>query len=274
MNGFALTFRPMPAEDSPLRAAEVPWDSEVFGFPFWELRRAAGSDDAFVAALRIFTTGCASAGECLIMMKVPAEEIDLARHLTGCGFYPVETQLEIAMPLTRLVSASVGRGTLLRRASVEDRARIVAIAGSAFRHDRFHVDSTLSLSLANRRYQNWVERAYTDGEQVFVFVEQRSGKVLGFYHIREILEGVDLSLAAIDPIYQGAGVGPLMYQAVLEECRQRGYRTAVTHIAVSNLPVANLFFRMGFSIRAVVTTFHLHPTANCHATQSPDIVAR
>ena len=79
-----------------------------------------------------------------------------------------------------------------------------------------------------------------------MYEDTRKGAILGFYHIRDARDGaVDLSLAAVAPAYHGAGIGALMYQAMLNECRQRGYRTAVTRISLNNLPVGEPVFPSG-----------------------------
>jgi ribosomal protein S18 acetylase RimI-like enzyme len=259
MSDFTLTFSPCPDEGSPLQAALVPWDSELFGFPCWQLRCGEGSD-ALTAALRRFMEERESEGECLLVTKVPTRDVATGMVLGSCGFYVVETLLEIALPLVRLTSpARSGRGAALRQATVQDVDEIVSIAGSAFSVDRFHLDPTLSNAGADRRYRRWVEQGFHAGDPIFVFEDRKKGTLLGFCLIREMPAGVvDISLAAVHPILQGAGIGPLMYRAMLDECRRRGYQTAATRIAVNNLPVGNLFFQLGFEIRGAVMTYHSH----------------
>lgn len=255
-----MDYRPYPDQDSPLRAAHIPWDSELFGFPCWDVRPGGEASAMLATALAEFVAKRKSEGECLLVTKAPTREVAMGRLLTGCGFYPVETLLEIEMPLARLAPlTAMARGAVLRLATAEDGEAILEIAGTAFHDDRFHLDPSLPPEKADERYRGWVERGFASGEPVFVYEDTRRGKILGFYHIRNLPnEVVDLSLAAVHPSCQGSGVGALMYPAVLEECRRLGCRTAVTRIAINNLPVANLFFRLGFTIREAMLTFHLH----------------
>jgi len=255
MSDFTLTYRPYPDADSPLQAARIPWDSALFGFPCWDVRPGG-----VASALAAFVAERMAEGECLLVAKVPTHDVTMGRMLAENGFYVVETMLDIALPLARLApSTAVARGAMLRLATPADLEAILAIAGSAFHDDRFHLDPSLPSEKADQRYRGWVERGFAGGEPVFVYEDTRRETILGFYHIRELPNSaVDLSLAAVHPSCQGAGIGALMYQAVLGECRQRGYQTAVTRIAINNLPVANLFFRLGFTIREAVLTFHLH----------------
>lgn len=257
MSDFTLTYRPYPDAGSPLQAALIPWDSELFGFPCWDVRAVGEVSPALAAALSAFVAERKAGGECLLVSKAPTRDVAWSRILTSCGFYPVETMLEITLPLARLAPVATARGAALRPATADDLDAILEIAGSAFHDDRFHLDPALQSEKADQRYRGWVERGFASGEPVFVYEDTRRGAILGFYHIRELPNAtVDLSLAAVHPSCQGTGIGALMYQAVLEECRRRGQQTAVTRIAINNLPVANLFFRLGFTIREAVLTFH------------------
>ena len=260
MSAFTLTFSPVPDADSPLRAAAAPWDSELFGFPCWELRLDGEPSPALADALARFVAARREAGECLLAAKIPTQQVASGRLLTAHGFYVVETLLDISLPLTRLqpIAARIGRREALRPATPDDLESIARIAGAAFRCDRFHLDPSLPVEKADLRYRSWVERGLRDGEPLFVYAGA-AGAIRGFFHLRELPEaGVDLALAAVHPSCQGTGIGALMYQAVLEECRRRGYRSASTRIAVNNLPVANLVFRLGFTIREAVYTYHYH----------------
>ncbi|MHB9107705.1 MAG: GNAT family N-acetyltransferase [Armatimonadota bacterium] len=260
MSDFTLAYRPYPDPDSPLQAAQIPWDSELFGFPCWDVRPGGEASPVLAAALSGFVAERKADGECLLVTKVPTGDVARGRVLAENGFYVVEAMLDIALPLARLApSTAMARGAVLRPATPDDLPTMLDIAGSAFHDDRFHLDPSLSSEKADQRYRGWVERGFASGEPVFVYEDTRRGTILGFYHIRELPNSaVDLSLAAVHPSCQGSGIGALMYQAVLEECRQRGYQTAVTRIAVNNLPVANLFFRLGFTIREAMLTLHLH----------------
>ena len=260
MSDFTLDYRPYPDADSPLQAARIPWDSALFGFPCWDVRPGGEASSVLAEALSGFVAERKAEGECLLVTKVPTRDVAMGRVLAENGFYVVEAMLDITLPLARLTpSTAVARGAALRPATTDDLEAILDIAGSAFHDDRFHLDPTLPPEKADRRYRGWVERGFASGEPVFVYEDTRRGRILGFYHIRELPNAaVDLSLAAVHPSCQGSGIGALMYQAMLEECRQRGYQTAVTRIAINNLPVANLFFRLGFTIREAVLTFHWH----------------
>jgi Sortase and related acyltransferases len=256
----AMTYDAFPAPDGPLRYALIPWDSETFGFPFIELR-CAGVDHELAAQhlpALLESLDARSQRPMLVLTKIPVAATRLAELLTACGFYPVETAVEPHMALSRfrsVVERPAG-GMTLRDAREADMPRLVELARGSFRADRLHVDANLPSDKADERFVRWVINGVRDGDMVFCYDDAR-GKTIGFYHVRATASGtVDLSLAALDRAYQKLGIGLLMYQAVLLECRNRGFSLAETHVTVHNLDVLNLFARLGFQFRNPTLTLH------------------
>jgi ribosomal protein S18 acetylase RimI-like enzyme len=252
---FALTVESFPSPDGPLRWTHVPWDSELFGFPVYELR----TPDAPAAQLDAWLAERSAAGACLVWCKVPLAGVAGARTLVTRGFYPVETMVDLYRRLdgfTPLIERHEP-ALRLRPAGEHDLPAIVELGGNAFRLDRFHLDPYLPSERADERFRQWVRRGFAAGEPVFVYEDVRRPALLGFFHVRAgEQQSVDLSLAAVQPAYRAAGIGVLMYQAVLAECRARGYRSAFTRVSVANLDVLNTFIRLGFTARRPVVTLH------------------
>ena len=261
---FALDFRTFPAAGGPLSYSVVPWDAELFGMPFYELR-CEGSTEDVARALPAWVEEVQKLGQpALAFTRIRPDDVHLGEVLGGFGFYPAETTLQISMPLrrfTRIHPNAAGRARL-RPAEAADLPDIVAIAEETFTTDRFHLDPHLPASLADKRYVQWVERGFRDGDPLFVYESTgQSGTdhgIIGFYLIRGESGGeVDLSLAGVGSRYRRGGGGALMYEAVVEKCQEMGYRTASTTISANNLDVVNLFMRLGFVVRSARLTMHL-----------------
>jgi ribosomal protein S18 acetylase RimI-like enzyme len=145
-------------------------------------------------------------------------------------------------------SSAPSAGWFLREGRQEDLSRLVELARGSFHADRLHVDANLPSDKADERFARWVATGLRDGDIVFCY-DDAKGRTIGFYHVRVTMPGtVDLSLAAIDRAYQKLGIGLLMYQAVLVECRNRGFAVAETHVTVHNVDVLNLFATVGVSV--------------------------
>jgi ribosomal protein S18 acetylase RimI-like enzyme len=250
-----------PAPQGPLRIAKVPWDSRTFGFPIYDLRCDDASAECLTEHLPGLLKRIDAAGPTLIVCKISVSAASHAEVLTRDGFYPIEAQVELYLPLARFKPV-IQRWTgdfRLREATEDLRDRLVELSRTAFKADRFHVDPHLSAEKADQRFAEWVQLGMRDGEPVFVLEDTANSRLLGFFHVRPIPSqpgAIDLSLAAIDPAYQKLGVGLIMYQMTIMKCRALGYTLAETHVTLSNLDVLNLFMRLGFSIRRPMLTFH------------------
>jgi L-amino acid N-acyltransferase YncA len=254
--GFTLDLRPHPAPGGPLLWARVPWDSDALGIEVFEIR-CQGDAEAVAAALPGLLDDLGSEQPQLVVARLPIGETALAGVLSSNGFYVVEASFELSLPLARRrPPVHFPDGIALRLAVDSDRAAVTAIAREAFDNDRYHLEPSVPSERASARMATWVERALDAGESVFVLVDERD-RVLGFFLVRPDAGGdVDLSLAALGADFRRAGLGRLLYAAVLDECRARGHRSAYTRVAAQNLEGLSLFVHLGFRLLRPELCFH------------------
>jgi L-amino acid N-acyltransferase YncA len=256
---FILNFIEYPQPEGLFCYARVPWDSDLFGFPIYELRITHAGAGDMAKALQEWLASLPATQNCLVYNKVNTAHVSLLGAVTECGFYPMETILDLS---ARLVSALPPLAwpfdsLVLRHANREDLTAISRIARNSFRTDRFHLDPNLDPERADERYARWVARAFDDGEIVLALEDRRAQRLVGFYHLRETVRAtVDLALLAIDPACHRRGLGTAMSRAAMELCRMRGYRSIVTRVSTNNLASLNLHTRLGFSIVGAVMTMH------------------
>lgn len=232
--------------------ARVPWDSDTLGRDIYDVRIDDSADD-LPSLLQEF------AEPYLAFTRIPLDATPLARALTAAGFYPVETSFELSLPLARRRNAKPTRfpgAITLRPGTDADRDAVADIARGAFTDDRYHVDPAIDDARADERMVQWTTRAFDAGEPVHVLAAE-DDRVLGFFHVRPLENGdVDLSLAAVHPDVRGIGVGPLLYAAVLDACRDAGHRAAVTRISADNLDVLNVYVHLGFTFLRTWSCLH------------------
>ena len=256
---FELERHTHPAANGPLTWARIPWDSDTFGLEFFDLTADAERLSEVSEALPGLLEQLAESGRQLIQIKLPVGAAGLSEVLAQHGFYAVETMLYLVLSLERAkkLVERTPPSLALRDATADDLPLLCEMAREAFHADRFHLDPHLDTDKAGERYENWVRRGFEAGEPVFVYEDTRRKKTIGFFHVRETEPGVvDLSLAAVDPASRRLGLGSLMYQEVVQACRDRGFRTAITHITVNNTDVFNLFASLGFSFQEPVFCLH------------------
>jgi GNAT superfamily N-acetyltransferase len=257
---FELSFKPWPPEEPCLRFAVVPWDTEILGFPVFELDLLGGIPQKRAEEwLDRWLTERRSEGKSLVYCRTRWQDLEVARRLGRTQFYPVESTAKISLPLGRFEGplGPSARGLRLRVAQLQDLPTLKEIARTAFGVDRYHQDPHIPTGRADERYTRWIERALESGDPVFAYDESGSGEILGFFHVRPSTpQAIDLSLAAIKSALRGSGIGAWMYQEVLRECRKRGFARAVSRVSMGNLDVVNLFARLGFSFDQSLITWH------------------
>lgn len=259
---FELHFERYPPPAGTVRYALVPWDSEVFGHPFFDLDLSAAEDAAFEGDLAAWQEGLRnpSGPGSLVVARTAQDDIGRAQLLARRGFYPVEVTFELLLPLgepTGAGDSALPPGMGLRPAVPADRARLREIALAAFSQDRFHLDPNLDSRRADERFRGWITRSLEAGEEVLAYEDAQRGVIFGFFNYREINPtGIHVGLAAVDREYQATDVVLPMFQAALERCRREGYETAAIRIAGNNTSSLNLAISLGFMFRSSSMTWH------------------
>jgi L-amino acid N-acyltransferase YncA len=84
------------------------------------------------------------------------------------------------------------------------------------------------------------------------FVALREDEVIGFVFAHETLPfpgDLYIRYVGIDPAYQGAGIGLLLYVQLIEHAKQRGIQSITTLINLDNAPSMKLHQKAGFWLR-------------------------
>ena len=259
---FEITFKDWPHTHGKITYGQVPWDSEIFGFPFFELR-ISEYFQGLSESLSEFLHHIAKINQsrCLVFVKIPTKETSVIKTLTIQGFYPIETMVGIHR---NLQSFSPDRAferlrlrPALRPATNDDKSKILYIARHAFSMDRYHLDPNLSDDKASYRYEYWLDNGLKSQDLVLIYEDVSKNKPLGFCHLRDIHpDTVDFSLAAIDPSYQKAGLGIMMYNECLSLCQKRDKKKMITRISINNLEIVNIFSNLGFLFRQPTLVLH------------------
>lgn len=74
-----------------------------------------------------------------------------------------------------------------------------------------------------------------------------AGRVAGYICPMQVLDEGHILNVAVDPACRGMGVGRLLVQRVLEDCRAAGAAFVSLEVRVSNSAAINLYVQTGFS---------------------------
>jgi|GEM_PF-1090027 len=248
-----------PPPEGGLIFNRIPWDTALFGFPFYELKCSEISAGILAQHLPAWLTEISKQDKCLVVASLPPADIERAKIIARNAFYPVETLVEINLPLARFKPLIENRFDHLRMfpAEANDLPALISIAKSSFETDRFHLDKSLPAEKADLRYARWIEDGFKSGDHIFVLRDDKLNRIAGFVLAREIKPGVyDMSLAALDKNYHNTGAGLILYQAMLVASKERGCKLAVAWISINNLNSLKAAERLGFTVQQAINKFH------------------
>jgi ribosomal protein S18 acetylase RimI-like enzyme len=88
--------------------------------------------------------------------------------------------------------------------------------------------------------------ACLDDPQFHTLIGEHNDRSAGFCML-SIGDGIgEVVAVAVDPLWQGRGIGRALMQAIIEDARGMGIRLLVLKTAIRNLPAQGLFRRIGF----------------------------
>lgn len=262
---FNLQYEPFSDTGGPLSFARIPWDSELYEFPFYDLKLNDESPSHIEPLLTDWLKQLPADKSCLVVTGIKPRAVSLARILINNGFYPVETIVELHVPLARFHPLITSRFQKMRfrPAQVGDLPRMMAIARNAFSTDRFHLDPNLPSHKADERYARWIETSFANNDVLFVLEDKPDGRIVGVAAAKEISSATyHITLAVMDTAYHNTGAGVFLFQSITGEGKARGFKLAIAFISINNPNSLKTAERIGFSTHDAVTKFHWYRPAD------------
>ena len=240
-----------------LVARLIPWDTVFFGFTVGQIDTLECPKPHFnSAALHPFFQWLDQNVVRLVSCRLPCDRLVESMLLEECGFKFVETVLHpyLNLPVSRCQDEDE---LVIAPATLADIPVLETIAANAFTTGRIHVDPRLGPTMGDRRYSRWVTNCLDHPSQRLFKVTNAEDMIIGLF-ITEA--GPDQSmywhLTAIAPECQGQGYGWRVWRAMLTRHTQEGMRSVSTTITARNIPVLNLYAKLGFRFLPPEITFH------------------
>lgn len=239
-----------------MRIAEDAWLATALGRPVFRVGwDGEGDEEAAAEAVRAHAAGHVAA---MYDAKLPANAIGPARALCAIGFYPVDTALTLSRERD-VAPPAAPPGVLVAECSPERASGALAIAASAFRHSRFHLDPAIPAETANEIKRRWVESYVRKERGDALLVAERGGRIAGFLAalVAERGEGpvAVIDLVAVAEPSRGSGAGRALVAAFAE--RYEGMPLEVGTQA-ANRPSVRFYERLGFSLERATMVLHMH----------------
>ncbi len=188
---------------------------------------------------------------CFIDAKAAADDLGRTSWLEDAGFRVIDTLLtfERGEPLNRETAG-------VREASAADADAVAELAGRAFAQSRFHLDSRIGASIANRIKAAWARNYFAGRRGDAMVVAEQDGRILGFLQLIRGNAGTwAIDLIAVDADARGRGLGGRL---VAFAARRAGCRRLRVGTQVANVRSIRLYESLGFRLVDARYVFHLH----------------
>ncbi len=236
--------------------AEAPWDSVIFGYPVLQISSIDLLGPGAADDILQFENARNTCSSKLVSCRMPHDRLGESMLLESIGFRFIEMSYHPEFDSLQTCDVFNEHGLMVARAEPADLPTVMAIAGGAFRNERFHIDPRLPSKLGDQRYQNWARSAINHATQR-LYVVRDGASVIAFF----VTENLDdetcyWHLNAVAPELQGKGYGKRAWQAMLGHAQSEGAERVQTSIVARNHRVLNLYARLGFKFSPPMMTFH------------------
>lgn len=235
---------------------QVPWDSDIFGFPVAQIAEMRVLLPAQARAdLATFQAWLEQESIQLASCRLAHDQLNESMLLEQAGFRFVEMVLHPHLADLQGFPCAP-QGLRVELAGSTDLPAIEEIAAQAFGHERFHADPRLDSALADRRYLVWVRNSHGHPSQRLYKIRD-GADLIAFFVTEAQPDGLCYwHLTAISPAFQGRGYGKRVWREMLHFHQREGMARIGTTIAARNTPVLNLYASLGFRFRPPEMTLH------------------
>ena len=239
--------------------AQVPWDTETFGFGIGDYKTPdisgnlpdAGDTD------KKLRSWARSHHAKLIGATIDASDKTILRFLQSAGFDYVDTTLKVRYQGIPDYDNAADELTLTT-VPAEDIGEILNICSEAFESGRYHADIRFPQSAANRRYRDWAQRAYAPDNPQVVLAARFQGNICGI-SIVELRNTLGyLHLNAIASKWRGRGFGSFLIGSSVRFLVDHGASTVDSSISAANPAAMNLHRSLGAKFLDPRIVLHWH----------------
>lgn len=194
-------------------------------------------------------------------VRIPCDRVDWLRALESLGFEIVDTALTLQCNHYTGVVASGISSAAVRPIQPADRQTLLSLAGQVFRYSRFHLDPRVDRAIANQIKVDWIANCCDGRRGDRLWVAEMRGEVVGFLAalVNPAAQSSTavLDLIAVDPAYQGQGIGRSLVTEFMQHYRDRCTLLQVGTQA-ANIAALRLYQSLGFVIAQSQYLLHYH----------------
>lgn len=235
---------------------ERPFESECFKNKTIEIQDWKAENGKIRELFRQFEISETLEKGDLLFTRFDINDAKKSKEARDCGFYFMEASIEPFIVVQDWKSENFQNKIFkLEQVGAERIQEIMSIGESALTGLRFNRDDGIGEKLARERYRSWLQNAYEAGQDIVALIVDNV--VVGFMLIKyDSNKSATWMLGGINPQFQGQGYGLKTYASVLAYCKEQGIEMIQTGISVGNVPVFNLYSKLGFKFKNPKAVMH------------------
>ncbi len=245
----------MSAEPASCPSIEtLAWDSNFFGFDVGSLSLDSAADPF---AVRRALQSPDRARYRLIVVSHPDGHADLCQAVADAGGRLVDVKFDYVSDVSNGLDWPESIDTITAVATDAELQALNALALTSGEHSRFRVDPRIGEDNWSRLYRLWVENSLSGAIADVVLVHRDAGRITGFVTMKARGDQARIGLIAVDPDWQGMGVGRHLMTAAHCWAGQRKLTTIFVATQQDNAGACRFYARMGFSLATQTDIHHL-----------------
>lgn len=252
-----------PAGKSAVVLGELPFDSDMYGFPMAELLYVVGPSSQPLDQALAYARAHAIRH---LHYRVSAQDVRRLQQAEHRGFRLMAVFLGLLADCAAGDASHRPETAMVGPARPEDEEALSRICDEAFsRGTRFHADPDLPETGTRRLHARWLANSLNGTVADAVLVARAGGEVAGFVTCRReaaLSQALGCSLGsigllAVAPPWQGRGIGRCLTQAVQRWGATHGLERLEVGTEATNLGALRTYLACGFQIVRSACSLHL-----------------
>jgi ribosomal protein S18 acetylase RimI-like enzyme len=215
-----------------------PWLAEVMRRPVFRVEGGGNADELAL-------------GSGFYFAKIATDRVADVRALERRGFGVVDTNVTFELQRDVVVDSDVEVGMLVDA----EADQVLAIAGSAFRYSRFHLDPEVGSELAHHVKREWIRNYVRGVRGDGLLVARLGGRPIGFLAPLVSHGTAVIDLVAVATDAHGRGAGSALVAAF---CARYAGKPRLVGTQVANVPSIRLYTKLGFALARSQYILHHH----------------
>jgi GNAT superfamily N-acetyltransferase len=239
------------------------WEESVIGRPVAKVEFFGA--DSFDVALRLARSALIAAAKSdVVLLSAAPGHSPTFIHAALCeaGFHVGSQALTVSADLNRIAPAVARipvRGRF-REATAADADAVASIGGYGFANARYTSDPFFPSEWGAMLYAAWARNLVLGAADAVVVAEQDE-RIIGFVSMcmdedrrRQVPDYM-----AVEPKYDGFGVGVMLVRHMLDWYRERGMKVMIGGTEKGNTAINALYTRLGFRFLDCNVVYHASP---------------